>query len=227
MSKKERGIKRFRRQIFVASFFHTALVLILVTGLWPGPAPLAQAQQDCAIRCDGVDDYAYIPFDPQITPGDTFTIQMYINFDDFIYDTNSHITPVRLTNSYPPKNGSVDRAKNAIMPYLDKGNPSEWGAYVCKKKCAYVKAESQLTEGWHHLAIVVDGIDVSFWLDDQPAGHGTVEAGNLEAIYGMVTGQLYDAFDLVKQDKKMNKLIDRIPEGVPERGFNSSDHDHH
>lgn len=41
-----------------------------------------------------------------------------------------------------------------------------------------------------------------------------------------VTGQMYDAFDLVKQDQKLNKLIDKIPSGTPERGFDSTDFDH-
>ncbi len=31
------------------------------------------------------------------------------------------------------------------------------------------------------------------------------------------TGELYDAFDLIKQKGKINKLIDRIPQNVPER----------
>jgi len=41
-----------------------------------------------------------------------------------------------------------------------------------------------------------------------------------------VTGQFYDAFDLIKQKGKPNKLVDKIPAGMPERDFDSIDHEH-
>jgi hypothetical protein len=31
------------------------------------------------------------------------------------------------------------------------------------------------------------------------------------------TGELYDAFDLIKQKRKVNKIIDKIPKNSPER----------
>lgn len=44
---------------------------------------------------------------------------------------------------------------------------------------------------------------------------------NYKAI--TVTGKIYDEFDLVKQKGKVNKLIDKIPSGIPERNFDSKD----
>jgi acid phosphatase type 7 len=37
-----------------------------------------------------------------------------------------------------------------------------------------------------------------------------------------VVGELYDAFDLVKQKKKPNKLIERIPSKKPERRWDNT-----
>ncbi|MCZ6633192.1 MAG: metallophosphoesterase family protein [bacterium] len=45
----------------------------------------------------------------------------------------------------------------------------------------------------------------------------TVEDDTLHYRAIMATGELYDAFDLIKQDGKPNRLIERIPEGTPER----------
>ena len=136
MNKKKGGIKRQNRKI-TFTFSTTAFILAFLIALCLGSPDLAKAQTDYAIECDGVDDFAYIPFNPPIDPGDTFTIQMYIYFPDFNYDTKSFITPLRITDENPPKEGAVARTDNAIMPYLDKNNPRIWGAYVCKKKCAY------------------------------------------------------------------------------------------
>jgi acid phosphatase type 7 len=54
----------------------------------------------------------------------------------------------------------------------------------------------------------------------------TIDNDTLRYKAMTVTGQLYDAFDLVKQDNKINKLVDKLPEGMLERGFDSTDYDH-
>jgi len=55
----------------------------------------------------------------------------------------------------------------------------------------------------------------------------TVDNDTLRYKAITVTGQLYDAFNLVKQKNMHNMLIDKRPAGMPERGFESTDHDHH
>lgn len=45
----------------------------------------------------------------------------------------------------------------------------------------------------------------------------SIDGGRLRYEASTVTGDLYDAFELVKQKGKPNRLIDRIPLGVPER----------
>ncbi len=54
----------------------------------------------------------------------------------------------------------------------------------------------------------------------------TIDHDTLRYKAMTVTGQLYDEFDLVKTDGQANRLIDKIPPGTPERGFDSTDHDH-
>ena len=44
---------------------------------------------------------------------------------------------------------------------------------------------------------------------------------NYKAI--TVTGKIYDEFDLIKQTGRANKLVNKIPTGLPERDFNSKD----
>jgi len=53
----------------------------------------------------------------------------------------------------------------------------------------------------------------------------TIDNDTLRYKAMTVTGQLYDAFELVKQENEVNKLVDKLPQGLPERGFDSTDHD--
>jgi hypothetical protein len=45
----------------------------------------------------------------------------------------------------------------------------------------------------------------------------TVDGDRLAVEARTADGELYDAFDLVKQRGRPNRVVDRIPRGVPER----------
>ena len=51
----------------------------------------------------------------------------------------------------------------------------------------------------------------------------TIDGDTLKYKAITVTGNVYDAFNLVKQKDGPNKLIEMIPPGIPERDFSSTD----
>ena len=50
----------------------------------------------------------------------------------------------------------------------------------------------------------------------------SVDGNTLRYQAKTVTGELYDAFDLIKQEGKPNTLIERMPEGAPERNYDNT-----
>lgn len=65
-------------------------------------------------------------------------------------------------------------------------------------------------------------VDKKFWMDrsaiyTQLYHIVSVSNNKLEFQTFTATGELYDAFDLVKRKGKINKLVDKTPKGVPER----------
>lgn len=50
----------------------------------------------------------------------------------------------------------------------------------------------------------------------------SVDGNTLRYQAKTVTGELYDVFDLIKQEGKTNTLIERMPEGTPERNYDNT-----
>lgn len=125
----------------------------------------AGGSKDRAVAFDGVDDYIQVPDNPSIDLANAFTVAAWINMDQYV-EWASIVTKGQSTNNFTiHQSGPLGGSEPGHLRFT--------GGMIDLP--VFLESETQIPLGeWHYVAITWNGATLSFYLDGNPDGSGSL-----------------------------------------------------